>query len=366
MKKNYRVLHIIPSLAQGGAERQLLELVSENNSHNICQLLPEKNNLYITDKPIYSLNMKRKTPDLGVFYRLYKIINEIKPDIIHSWMYHSCLIETLLRIIIKNKNVPLVWGLRCSDMDIKYYSRQLRFIIKSCRFFSYRPDLIVHNSYQGKKIHDALGFNKKNIVISNGIDTEKYSPNKTYRNNFRNKYKISDRTKVLLCVSRFDPMKDHKTLLESFKKIKTVCPHVVLVLAGSGTEKFSNMDNIIALGAYNGINEVYAGSDIIVSSSAFGEGFSNALGEGMASGLIPIATNVGDSKFIIEKLGRLVEPRNPNKLAHAILEVLHLSENDFLSYKNKVRMRILESFSKNIMLSNYNKVYKDIMVRGKK
>ena len=366
MKTGARVLHIIPNLAQGGAETQLLELVSANNAHKICQLLPKKNNINIIRKDIYSLNMKRKIPDIRAFYNLSKIINEVKPDIIHSWMYHSCLLEVLLRKITKNKNTPLVWGLRCSNMNVNYYSKQLKLIIKACRFFSYTADLIVHNSYQGKIIHDSLGYNKENIVVSNGIDTIKYTPNNVLRNNFRKKYKISKATKVLLCVARLDPMKDHKTLLESFEKVKKVYSQVVLILAGLGTEKFNNINNIIALGGNNKINEVYAASDIIVSSSAFGEGFSNALGEGMASGLIPVATNVGDAKYIIKNLGKIVEPKNSNKLASAILEVLNLSENDFINYKNKVRLRIIEHFSKDIMLKNYDRIYNDLIAGVKK
>ena len=366
MKTTARVLHIIPNLAQGGAETQLLELVSKNKRHKICQLLPEKNNLNFTSKNIYSLNMKRKIPDIRAFYKLYEVINEVKPDIIHSWMYHACLLEVILRKITNNKKIPLVWGLRCSNMNVNNYSKQLKFIIKACSFFSNIPNLIVHNSYEGKIIHDNLGFNKNNIVISNGIDTKKYSPNNGLRNNFRKKYKISKDTKVLLCVARLDPMKDHVNLLESFQKVKKSYSKVILVLAGLGTEQFCNIDNVIALGCNDKINEVYAASDIIISSSAFGEGFSNALGEGMASGLVPVSTNVGDAKYIIKNLGKIVDPKSSTKLARAVLEVLNLSENDFKSYQNKVRVRIIDHFSKDIMLKNYDKIYNDLIAGVKK
>ena len=39
MRKGIEVLHIITSLGQGGAERQLVELVKENKNHAICQLV---------------------------------------------------------------------------------------------------------------------------------------------------------------------------------------------------------------------------------------------------------------------------------------------------------------------------------------
>ena len=45
--KNIKVLHIISSLEQGGAERQLVELVKRNNNHAICQLFGK--NIFETD-----------------------------------------------------------------------------------------------------------------------------------------------------------------------------------------------------------------------------------------------------------------------------------------------------------------------------
>ena len=44
MTSNIKVLHIISSLGQGGAERQLVEILKEEKSHFVCQLLP--NNFY--------------------------------------------------------------------------------------------------------------------------------------------------------------------------------------------------------------------------------------------------------------------------------------------------------------------------------
>ena len=81
-------------------------------------------------------------------------------------------------------------------------------------------------------------------------------------------------------------------------------------------------DKTVCLEACKDIDIVYSASDIIVSSSAFGEGFSNALAEGMSSSLIPIATNVGDSKFIVGKTGKIVKPRNMNELYFAMKELL--------------------------------------------
>ena len=218
MNKEIKVLHIIPNLALGGAERQLIEILSENKEHEVCLLLSdsETQKYKNVNNNIHSLNMKRKIPDIRAFYRLNKIINIINPQIIHCWMYHSCLIEVIVRKFIKNNNIPVIWGLRCSNMDVKYYSMQFNLIIKACKYFSAIPSLIINNSHQGKIIHDKIGFTNKSIVLSNGIDTKKFSPRKEYRNSFRKFYNIEENVKVLLCVARYDAMKDHLTLIEAF------------------------------------------------------------------------------------------------------------------------------------------------------
>ena len=64
--------------------------------------------------------------------------------------------------------------------------------------------------------------------------------------------------------------------------------------------------------------------DIIVSSSAYGEGFSNAIAEGMAAGLVPIATDVGDVREIIGDTGEIVAIGDPMALRRAIEKVLAL------------------------------------------
>ena len=186
-----------------------------------------------------------------------------------------------------------------------------------------------------------------------------------YKNKFREKFNISRNTKLLLCVARYDPMKDHVTLLKSFENIKKSFSDAILILAGSGTEKFSNIDKVINLGAYTNINEVYSASDIIISSSAFGEGFSNAIGEGMASGLIPVSTNVGDAKFIIKDTGKIVDIKDHIKLSRAVLEVFKMSEVEYKDYKLKARNRIINYFSKEKMIKNYNNIYKNIIFERK-
>ena len=363
MNKEIKVLHIISSLGQGGAERQLAELVKHNKNHAICQLIPGgfyEQELKKEKIIIYDLKLKKSIFDIFGFYRLYKIIKYYKPDIINTWMYHSCLLEVILRKITFNK-IPLVWGLRCSNMKTSYYSRILKLVINGCKYFSNTPNIIINNSVVGMNFHQSIGYNNNNIVIYNGIDTKKFSLNNKFRNEFRNKYNIAKDAKVLLCVGRVDPMKDHDTLLEAFKKIKKNFSSSVLILAGLGTENINKTNGLIALGACQNIDHVYSASDIIISSSAFGEGFSNALAEGMSSSLIPIATDVGDAKHIIGNTGRIINPKNVYELYNAIKELLELDEQNFSTNKILAKNRINNNFNQLKMLNSYDEVYNRLL-----
>ena len=363
--KKIKVLHIISSLGIGGAERQLLELIEANTSHGVCQLIPNENSndYLLTNKSrFYNLGMRKTFPDPRIFFKLKKTINIYKPQIIHTWMYHASLLEVLVRKLGKKKNIPLIWGIRCSNMDTKYYSLQLRMVIKACKFFSSVPNVIISNSLSGEVFHKNLGFNNNNFkTVLNGINTEKFKPNPLYRRNFRKLWKIKDSTKVFLCIARVDPMKDHTTLLKAFCEARKINKDIILFLVGNKTHTFSDMEGVIPLGISKKVEEIYPGADFIISSSAFGEGFSNVIAEGMSAGLIPIATNVGDAKMIMDGNGILVKPQDVTGLKIAINKLAIMDKNILENKKRETRKRIISKYSRSQMLFSYNQIYKELV-----
>ena len=154
-------------------------------------------------------------------------------------------------------------------------------------------------------------------------------------------------------------MKDHETLIRAFNKIHENNSSTYLILAGSETKNIKSSSGIITLGMCKDMNVVYSASDIIVSSSAFGEGFSNALAEGMASSLIPIATNVGDAKLIVGEVGKIITPRNMDNLYLAMKELLAMDAYKFEKKKLFARDRVKKHFSINKMVAAYNDAYKN-------
>ena len=249
-------------------------------------------------------------------------------------------------------------------MNTQYYNLQLKMVIKACKYFSRVPDILISNSIVGKEFHKNLGFSNDNFkTVFNGINTDKFKPDYFCRISFRNRWNIKNTTKVLLCVGRVDPMKDYETLLKAFSETKKKFKDILLVLAGKNTDLYSDVEGVLTLGEYKKIEEIYPAADFIISSSAFGEGFSNALAEGMSSGLIPISTKVGDAENIMGTSGILIKPKDVMGLKNAIDKLLIMEKSGYEEEKKKARDQIISNFSLSEMMTSYKKIYLELMDR---
>lgn len=89
---------------------------------------------------------------------------------------------------------------------------------------------------------------------------------------------------------------------------------------------------------------VLSALDIASSSSAFGEGFSNAIAESMACERPCVVTDVGDSARIVGEVGEVAPPRDPKALAGALARMLSRVDED-REIGRQARVRILSEFT---------------------
>jgi glycosyltransferase involved in cell wall biosynthesis len=82
--------------------------------------------------------------------------------------------------------------------------------------------------------------------------------------------------------------------------------------------------------------------DLIVSTSAFGEGTHNVLIEAMSLGLPVVATDIGDARQVVGPGGSVVAPRRPDEIARAVLYEL---ARDDVSRRADRRRRIETQYS---------------------
>ena len=125
-------------------------------------------------------------------------------------------------------------------------------------------------------------------------------------------------------------MKDYPTFLEAAAIVAGRKQGMRFVSVGAGPPDYAARlreqarrlgleGKMIWAGPRGDLPSIYNALDLLVSSSAFGEGFSNVLGEAMACGIPCIATDVGDAREILGEAGIVVSRRNPEALADGIM-----------------------------------------------
>jgi glycosyltransferase involved in cell wall biosynthesis len=101
---------------------------------------------------------------------------------------------------------------------------------------------------------------------------------------------------------------------------------------------------MILTGERTDIETLYPAFDVAALSSAFGEGFSNAIAEAMASGIPCVATDIGDCRTIIADTGRVVAPGDAAGLAAAWEATLALTASERIALGTAARARIIENY----------------------
>ncbi len=275
------------------------------------------------------------------------LIRRLRPAVLQGWLYHGDLLSAVShRFAGTPASTLLAWGLRNSDIDHARYGR----LLLAGRYLSRWPGIVISNSQAGADFHLAQGYRPQRLaVIPNGINTDRFRPDHRARAVMRAELGIAHNSIVAVHAARLDPMKDHVTLLEAASRV----PGVSFLLAGAGTETLDLPPNAVALGRRDDLDRLYAAADVVVSTSAFGEGFSNALAEGMAAGLVPVATHVGDAKLILSDIGHLVSPKDPAAIAAAILELSALPVAERRGIGEAARARIETRFGVAAMADNF-------------
>lgn len=344
------VLHVIAGLGVGGAERMLAALVAAPRAQPHRQIVVDLIGSGALAPEIRAAGVEVRELGLTgpfsmprVVAALARAIRETEPAAIQSWMYYADLFSLwALERSGRRKATRLYWGVRCSDMDQSRYGAALRWTIRACARRAGRPDAVVANSHAGRAFHETLGYAPRAFpVIPNGVDTARFHPDAAARLRMRADLGLGDGAFVAVHAARVDPMKDHATLAA----LAGLRPGVVFLAAGKGTEALAGPPNLRGLGIRADMPALYAAADAVLSTSAFGEGFSNVIAEGMAAGLPAVATDVGDARRIVGEAGAIVPPRDPAALAAALDAIAAPTPDERAERAAAARARIEERFS---------------------
>jgi glycosyltransferase involved in cell wall biosynthesis len=232
-----KVCYIISNLDIGGAELSLSKIVQGLNKDFDFTIISFKKigkvGEALKKKGINIISLELRNV-FDIFFKLillYKIIKKLKPDFVHTWMYHA---DFFGGIVSKLAGVKIVyWNIRNTEL-IKGTAFSTRIIGYLNSLFSYIiPTKIILVSESSKKYHSKLLYSKnKMLVIPNGYDISKYKLDKAKRKNIRRELIISDESLIVGSIARFNEYKDHTSFINAGLKLLENNDKVYFVLIG--------------------------------------------------------------------------------------------------------------------------------------
>jgi glycosyltransferase involved in cell wall biosynthesis len=370
-----KIIHVITDLNTGGAETMLYKLVSkmdwdkfEIQVISLTDIGPIGKKIEDLGIPVSALGMRRGIPNPVAIFTLARWLRRARPDIVHTWMYHSDLMGGLAAKL--GGSFPVVWGIRHSNLDPEGNKQSTIWTAKTCaRFSRWLPVKIACCSEASRHVHTALGYDPdRMVVIPNGFDLNLFKPDLEGVALVRQELGIPEDTMLIGMVGRFDPQKDHILFIKAAALLKKENRDVQFLLCGDDitwkNQKLSKWLDETGLHIYfhllgrrNDIPRIMNALDI-ASSSSYGEGFPNVVGEAMACGTPCIVTDVGDSALIVGDTGIVVPPRDPNALALAWKELIEIGKDKRQKLGHDARLRIRDNFNLLYVVKRYEELYK--------
>lgn len=327
-QRSINVLHIICSLPLGGAENQVVTLASALGSDrytiHVCCLRREgvqANALRARGIQVVSLNMRLRYWPIAV-YRLYRLIDQLKPQIVHTHLYEAGIWGGLVG---KLAGVPVVVTTEHSIALPKRRHLPLEPLVN--HFTDKR--IAVSEEIRQCYIKNHGVSPERIIIIPNAVDVERFSGLNS-RNRLRTQLGVNASSPLVGTVARLVQPKRLDRLLEAARMVCDAVPQARFLIIGDGPlrEELEGQamqldltpEYVRFLGNRLDIPELLSALDIFVLSSEM-EGIPVALLEAMAASRPVVATRVGGIPQVIQDgyNGLLISPDDPAGLAKAIL-----------------------------------------------
>ena len=338
-RRRHKILFLIHSLGFGGAERQLSYLASglKQRGHDVSVAVFYPQGPYFAELRgagvrIVSLDKRGRLDLLSFTSRLLRLVRRERPDVIYGFMPMENLAALIVARLVRPR-IPVVWGIRASDVDATVYGLLSTAVYKLQEWLVRAPDLVISNSHAAFANPGLKVPPNRAMVIPNGIDVARFCPDTALHLAGRGILGIDGNGPVVAIVGRLDPMKGHECFLRAAEIVARHASDARFLVVGSGSHAYrlSMMRIADGLGiggrliwrdAFRDIEVIYNSIDVLVSSSIFGEGFPNVVAEAMACGAAVVACSVGDAARVMGTHGHLVPRADPEALAAAVLEAL--------------------------------------------
>ena len=351
-----KILCIIESLGSGGAERQLtgLAVMLKEQGYEVEVVYYCKKEFYLPfleENGVKGVLLNEAANKYKRYFAIKRYIKEFRPDTVVSYSPSTSMITCLMKFL-ENKFKLIV-----SERN----TTQKNTWREKIRFFLYKwADVIVPNSNaQGRFIKENYpGLEKKIQVITNFVDTDKFSPS--------NEEIPTHDTTNIICVGRLMPQKNIIRFIESISRIVNDGYKIHIDWFGqdlgdnySEEVKLKNEENnLCSIFEFHPVSSCiekeYQKGDVFCLPSLY-EGFPNVLCEAMSCGKPVLCSRVCDNPTIVSEgeNGLMFNPLDVDNMAEVIEKYINLSEEKKKDMAIISRKIAVDMFSKKSFINKY-------------
>jgi glycosyltransferase involved in cell wall biosynthesis len=360
-----RVLHVIARLNVGGTARYITQLANELPKHGIETFVATGfvQGAEVEDPSAQSIELIR-VPAMGRSIRpikdhlarkqLEKIIQEVKPDIIHTHTFKAGYV-----IRMKKQSIPVIHTFHGHLLDDPEFSGfKSKIIVELERKFAKSSAKLVT---VGRRVADELleqkiGYRAQFVNIPPGVVAVDVTPKQAALTNLG----LDDTgTPLVGWIARMTGVKNPMRALE----VADALPDTRFVMAGGGDlleqVKAAAPANVSVIG-WAQAADLFGAADIILSTSE-NEGMPVALIEAQLAGKPVVATDVGSvSEVILNHETGIVTNKNAGSIASAVESlILDKTTRDEMGRLAIARAQAL--FSVDRMINAHIELYKSIV-----
>lgn len=351
-----KILIMISSLAVGGAENMVYELIKKLNRHvNEVELLCIQSQYgNELEKKIENITKVHylKIDDGFSFKNIKKVLKKlktIKPDIIHAHL-GSVGYAFLWTLFYK---IPLV--VTVHTRPDKAFASRINYLLKSSLLK--KKIKLVAVSEENMKLLKHYYANRADMCtfVNNGIDMDGFT---------KEKHKIY----TFINVARQDKNKNQEAIIKCFDRLqKEVDCRLILVGEGPCTQILKNLvrklqleEKIEFTGIVGNPNKYYAISDCYVQAS-HREALPMSILEAIATGLPIVSSDVGGICEVVSNENGILYKDGDNDALYQGMRKCYFHDSEWIEKCELKSKELAKKYSSAGMARNYEKIYKSMM-----
>lgn len=276
-----RVLHVVGKMHRGGIESLIMNIY-KNINRSMIQfdfLCIEKGDfddeIISMGGKIYYITPRTKSikRNYSEIYSICKNNKDIK--IIHNHLSSLSYLEPIRAAKNAGLKVRIIHS-HNNNMDYSFF-RKLLILFNKTRMKRLCTDYFACSNEAGIWMFGKKIWDRKGILIKNGIKSEKFIFNNLFRNIYRKEMNLQGKF-VVGFIGRFENQKNPLFLIDVFSEIKKIKKNAVLFFIGEGSlheemnkklKDYGLLRDVYYTGVIDNVNEYINVIDVLVQPSLF-------------------------------------------------------------------------------------------------